>query len=318
MSPVPSDRGSIGLKRVAVLLNAGSGTGTAQESEARIRELFGEAGIGVEVTLAGDAAEFDRALTGAIESAADAIVAGGGDGTISTVAHALADHDIPLGVLPLGTLNHFAKDLGIPDDLEAAVRVVLAGHTMRVDVGEVNGRVFLNNSSLGLYATIVRLREQHAARGFRKWIVAAWATAVELRRFRLLLVGVDVDGKRTRHRTPLVLVGNNRYKMEGVQAGTRDSLREGELALYIVKARSRWQLLLLVWKIFRGRAEEAEELEMLRVEQARIEARGRHQRVALDGEVTVMEGPLEYRVRPTALRVFVPAAEAVAAASQVA
>jgi YegS/Rv2252/BmrU family lipid kinase len=300
---------------VAVLLNAGSGTGTADAAKTRIAELFGEAGITVEITLAADADEFQRALTNAIESKVDAIVAGGSDGTISTVADALADHAIPLGVLPLGTLNHFARDLGIPAELDDAVRVVLAGRTTRVDVGEVNGRIFLNNSSLGLYPKIVRLREQYAARGLRKWIVAAWATAVELGRFRRLEVQVDVKGERTLHRTPLLMIGNNRDKLAGVEAGARDSLQDGLLAVYIVKARSRWQLFGLVWKIFRGTAQEADELDLLELERATINARGRRHHVALDGEVTVMEAPLKYRVRPTALTVFIPAAETVEALS---
>lgn len=308
--PPRSDRGGAVGQRVAVIVNLSSGAGAAPVTEGRLRDLFGGAGTAVEVTLAGDEPQFQRALAQAIASKVDAIVAGGGDGTLSAVAESLAGHDIPLGILPLGTLNHFAKDLGISTDLEDAVRVVLAGHTVRVDVGEVNGQVFLNNSSLGLYPTILRLRGQHAARGLRKWVVAIWATAIEVGRFRRLVVRVDVNGERRLHHTPLLLVGNNRYRMAGLEAGTRDSLLEGQLAVYVVHAQSRWQLMRLAWKVLQGRSHDAGELDVLHVHKATIEARVPHLPVALDGEVLEMETPLEYRVRPAALRVFVPAAGA--------
>ena len=145
------------------------------------------------------------------------IVAGGGDGTVSTVAAALVDTDICLGVLPLGTLNHFAKDLGLPLDLEAAVRCIATGVTSRVDVGEVNGRVFVNNSSLGLYPDIVRDREQQQKRfGRGKWHALLRASIAALRRYPFLQVSLAVEGRERAYRTPFVFIGNNAYRMEGL------------------------------------------------------------------------------------------------------
>ena len=122
------------------------------------------------------------------------VVAGGGDGTISAVASVVAGTGVALGVLPLGTLNHFAKDLGIPLDTGAAVRAIAAKHTIEVDVGVVNGRVFINNSSLGLYPHIVRDRENQQRRlGRGKWYALAWATLTAFRRSRLLNVRLSLD-----------------------------------------------------------------------------------------------------------------------------
>ena len=136
--------------RVTVLLNAASGSGTAPDAARQIEQLLRDAGHepGIELARSGDQL---RALArAAAKDRPDAVLAGGGDGTINTVAAALVDTAIPLGVLPLGTLNHFAKDLGLPLSLADAVGVALAGHVTAVDVGEVNGHVFLNYSSIGV------------------------------------------------------------------------------------------------------------------------------------------------------------------------
>ncbi|HSE53738.1 MAG TPA: diacylglycerol kinase family protein, partial [Gemmatimonadales bacterium] len=161
---------------VAVILNPGSGAGSAEELGEQIAIAFRAAGREVRITLARSGPELTDAVRGAIAGKAAAVVAGGGDGTVSAVAAGLLGHDTPLGVLPLGTLNHFARDLGVPLGLEEAVEVILGGHTTAVDVGEVNGQTFLNNASLGLYPHIVLARRKHPARGMWKWIIACWIT----------------------------------------------------------------------------------------------------------------------------------------------
>lgn len=234
------------------------------------------------------------------------LVAGGGDGTVNTVANALVNTTTPLGVLPLGTLNHFAKDLGIPLDLDAAIAVLLAGHTTQVDVGEVNGRIFLNNSSLGLYPRIVRLRQRHPARGIRKWLVAIWALFKTLERNPKMAVGIDAEGERVVTRTAIVFVGNNLYKMAGFEAGTREMLTGGKLAIYVLKSGGRPRVMRLAWRMFTGQALRSGELDLLQVESATIELKHSAVPVALDGEVVTLEPPLEFRIRPAALSVLIP------------
>jgi diacylglycerol kinase family enzyme len=292
---------------IAVLVNAASGAGRTEATEQRIRELCGALGCDAHITATRQIDELCRAAEAALDAGAGSLVVGGGDGTISRIASLVVGREATLGVLPLGTLNHFARDLGLPLQLDDAVGVALSGRVERFDVGEVNGRTFINNSSLGLYPLIVRLRAQRPVRGPAKWLVAAWATLREIRRPREIVVRISTEGETVLHRTPIVFIGNNRYLTGGLDLGTRESLQDGLLAIYIVKAGARRHLLRLAWRMLRRRAQHSE-LEVLLAKAATLEAGVARLRVALDGEVEELEPPLEYRIRPAALRVRVPPA----------
>ncbi len=287
-------------------MNASSGRGEAESAAGRLEEIFAAAGREVRIVLAEGGPGIRAAMNRAVEEGCDTLIAGGGDGTINTGAAAVLERGIPLAVLPLGTLNHFAKDLGIPLDLEEAARVVLEGVVCKVDVGEVNGRVFLNNSSLGAYPAIVRLRERYHTKLTGKWIAALWAALTVLRRNPFMAVRIVSEENTIIRRTPLLLVANNEYRMAGVNASTRDSLAAGRLALYVLNAEQRRGLLWLAWQVLLKGAEQVKELDLLTVEEATVETRRTRLQVALDGEVVVLESPLEYRIRPAALRVHVP------------
>jgi diacylglycerol kinase family enzyme len=294
------------MKRsVSVILNAGSGVDGNDAARAnRIAALFEAAGAKAQVDLARQGSEIARLIDVAIARRPDVIVAGGGDGTVGSVAAALAGGAIALGVLPLGTLNHFAKDLGLPLEVEAAVERIARGAVGRVDVGEVNGRVFINNSSLGLYPAIVHDRERqrkHLGRG--KWPALAWATLSALRRFPFLSVRLSIDGVERRLRTPLVFIGNNEYVMEGFSIGERARLDTGCLSLYVLQRASRARLLLLALHALFGRLKQARDFEAIRASEIVVESRHRRLRVATDGEITLMTPPLRYRIRPADLLV---------------
>jgi YegS/Rv2252/BmrU family lipid kinase len=294
-------------RHIAAVLNGTSGQGTASKAAERLKEIFAEAGREARITLAQGGKEINAAMRRAVEGGCEILVVGGGDGTINSGASAAIAGDIPLGVLPLGTLNHFAKDLGIPLDLEEAAKVVLDGVECKVDVGEVNGRIFLNNSSLGVYPAIVRLRDKYRSKLRGKWLAALWAGLTVMRRSPFMGVRIEVEGEKIVRRTPLVLVANNEYRMSGIDAGSRESLARGHLALYVVNAEQRPGLLRLAWEVFRKGAEKAKEIDLVLVEDASIETRRHHLQVATDGEVFTLESPLNYRIRPGALRVLVPA-----------
>jgi diacylglycerol kinase family enzyme len=293
---------------IGIVLNASSGSGKAEAAGDRLTEMFAEGGREARLTLATSGQELSSAMRREVDAGCDALVVGGGDGTINTGAQAVLERGIPLGVLPLGTLNHFAKDLGIPLDLEEAARVVLEGVVCKVDAGEVNGRLFLNNSSLGVYPAIVRLRERYQASGRSKWIAALWAALAVLRRNPFMAVRIVADGQTTVRRTPFVFIGNNEYRMVGLNPGARESLATRRLALYVLNADRRVGVLRLAWQVVLKGAEEAKELDLITVQAATIETRRRRLQVALDGEVLILESPLEYRIMPGALRVYVPTA----------
>jgi len=292
-------------RSAVVILNAASGPGSNDATLAdRIAALFEAAGADASVVLAHGGAELSTRIDEAIARRPDVIVAGGGDGTVSSVAAALADGTIALGVLPLGTLNHFAKDLGLPLELEAAVERVARGAIERVDIGEVNGRVFINNSSLGLYPAIVRDRELQRKRlGRGKWPALAWASLSALRRFPFLSARLSVDGVERRLRTPFVFIGNNEYLMEGFAIGERGRLDDGRLSVYVVQRASRASLLLLALRALVGRLKQARDFEAMLAGEIVVESRHRRLRVATDGEITLMAPPLRYRIRPKALLV---------------
>jgi diacylglycerol kinase family enzyme len=287
---------------VAIILNPGSGSGSGDELAARLIQLFASAGREATVLAAGPGRTVTDQARRAVDEGCRIAVAAGGDGTVNAVAGAVVGTDIPMGVLPIGTLNHFAKDLGIPLDPEQAVRLITQGVRRQVDVGEVNGAVFVNNSSIGVYPRIVALRSRWQATGHGKWIAALWATLTVLRRRPFMAVRIQTPEETLLRRTPFVFVGNNEYRMSGIDAGSRESLTGGRLALYMMHAERRRSLLLLGWRVVLQGVDRVRELELLQVEEAVIETRGRVG-VALDGEVRAMTPPLTYRIRPLALTV---------------
>lgn len=292
---------------VAVVLNPGSGA-KADEAARRkeILELFAARGRTATIFGATPDAPVDAQARKAVDAGCQLAVAAGGDGTVNAVAGAVVGRDVPLAVLPTGTLNHFAKDVGIPLELPEAVRVACEGMVRVVDAGEVNGRLFLNNSSIGVYPRIVELRNRYGGRGPAKWVAALWASLVVLRRRPFLGVRIRVGDETVVRRTPFVFVGNNEYRMIGLGAGSRESLTDGMLAVYVMRGSHRSKVLGLALRVlFRG-AHRVDELELLKVAEADIETRRRRLQVALDGEVAVLESPLSYRARPAALQVMTP------------
>jgi diacylglycerol kinase family enzyme len=293
---------------LAVVVNATAGSGSGQKEIAVLRELFQNGGLAVRILPARSGDELRSITTSALREKPRMIVAGGGDGTVSTVASLLQGTDIALGVLPLGTLNHFAKDLRIPMELDRAVTVLAAGYQTRIDVAEVNGRTFLNNSSLGIYPGIVRDRDrQQRSLGRGKRWALVWATLTALRRAPFLDVKLVLDGHERSYRAPFVFIGNNAYVMEGFDIGTREGLREGRLSVYVTRRQSRLGLVGLGFRALVSRLRQARDFEAMTAQSITVRARHRHVPVATDGEVALMETPLEYRSVPLALRVVVPA-----------
>jgi len=292
---------------VQVVINIGAGAVDKEEIVNRLVERYLPIGSRWKVSVARNGPELLKLARRAVKDDYQTIVAGGGDGTVSAVAGVLAGTRKTLGVLPLGTLNHFAKDLQLPLDLDGAMETIMAGRTVQVDVGEVNGRTFINNSSLGLYPRIVKEREKQQQLGWGKWPAFVWAAITVLRRYPLLNVRLSLDGKQLARRTPFVFIGNNEYEMEGFNIGRRACLDKGELSLYITHRTGRLGLLRLAVRALLGGLRNERDFTALRTREIWIETRHRRLHVAFDGETTIMVPPLHYRVRPGALRVIVPA-----------
>jgi diacylglycerol kinase family enzyme len=299
------------ITSLEVIINRRAGVSENEEIARSLHELFTAGGVKAQISIAHSGKEIDQLARKAARGKSQVIVAGGGDGTINAVASAIIEsgnHKI-LGVLPLGTLNHFAQDLKIPLSIEDAAQVIVAGHASNIDVGEVNGRIFLNNSSLGLYPTIVRERMKQQRLGHGKWPAFVWAALTVFRRYPFLDVRLTVAGKIINCRAPFVFVGNNAYAMEGFQIGRRERLDSGQLSLYMSNRTGRLGLIRLGLRALFGRLRMERDFLALSTEEVKIKTRRSRIRVSFDGEIDFLETPLHYRVRPGVLRVMAPEQE---------
>jgi len=292
----------------AFIINAQAGRGFDRAWWAAHRPFIDRIAAGGPVDLVEDAREIGAAVRRALDLHCSMVVAGGGDGTLNAVASHLVNAPAALGVLPLGTLNHFAKDLGLPLQPEQALRVIATGQARAIDVGEVNGHYFLNNSSLGLYPDIVRDRERQQTRlGRGKWTAFFWALWGALRRYPFMTVRLTVHGDVFLQRSPFVFVGNNKYQMEGFQIGQRASLDQGQLSVYVAHRAGRLRLLQMGLRALAGRLRPGRDFRVLEAPELGVDTPHRRLRVATDGEVRVLETPLHYRIHAGALRVIAPA-----------
>lgn len=301
--------------RVAVFVNEAAGTAQrAAEGnlQAMLQGALVEAGATGQVTMVAP-----EELAGVMVAAwaepdrPDVLIVAGGDGTVSSAAGIAAEHDMVLGVLPMGTFNHFAKDLGLSADVgEALAATVSEGTERRVDVGEVNGQVFVNNVAIGLYPIMVAQRDRIT--GQRGWGKLRAVPVALVRTMRALPVHrFELRGSggfhRDRVRTPFVFVGNGAYDDESGRVGARSSLVDGTLGVYVAEVVSRWGVLRTAIATALGGTHAARDLDGTQVERVEITSRTPRVRLAVDGEVCWLETPLRFRARAGALRILAPA-----------
>ena len=292
---------------VACIVNERARSNGAAQLTERVTALFRDHGAKTDTIVVRHGSDLTPIARRYAESGCRTIVAAGGDGTVSAVASALVGTQASLGVLPLGTLNHFAKDVGIPLDLDAAVRTIISGEPKLVDVGELNDRIFVNNSSIGLYPAIVQERAEHQSRGMSKWVAFIHAVYSVMRRVPHFHASLHADGKYDgADWTPFIFVGNNGYETTGLEIGERRRLDTGRLWVCLAPGANRAALLKMAVRAVLGRPSPVE-LKVLEAEELWVQTgRNRRIKVANDGEVFSTASPLHYRIRPKALRVIVP------------
>lgn len=290
-----------------VLLNPASGVRRPRLRE-EVEGLFRAAGVGARVLEIANPDSISIAARKALDAHPDAVVAGGGDGTISAVAAVLAGTSMPLGILPLGTLNHFAKDAGIPTDLEKAVQTVATRCTKRVDVARVNDRIFINNASIGVYPSFVESRERLRNHGRSRWAALALAAGDVLRRDAEVTIRVESERSEIVARTPFVFIGNNEYLVEGFELGARTRLDGGSVHAYFAPpVRTRDLPALFVRALF-GLARREHALESMAGAELWVDTLLTPTiNVACDGELVTLATPLHYRSWAGALALLAPA-----------
>ena len=236
-----------------------------------------------------------------------ALVVGGGDGTVRSAAKALLGTNVPLGILPLGTMNRLARDLTIPFDVHEAAAALANGRTSEIDVAEVNGRIFLCNSTFGLSALFSlqrqALRGKPATERLRGY---AWILNEMLRSRRRMEIDVDHGQARVKLRVLSMAVSNNRYVERPSLMMAKDGLHHGVLAAYVSQHPSGWGMARAVIRAMLGRFKSDPNIAHFEAQEITVSARRSRLRLSNDGELEIVEMPLRYSIRPGALKVLVP------------
>lgn len=294
---------------ICILANAGSGRKEAARIEALV-EPFRAAGLAPEVRLIRNGARLPAEARRARDDGFATVIAAGGDGTICSVATELAGSGIALGIVPLGTFNFFARSLGLSGDAAQAIAALIGGDERQVAAGEVNGKLFLNNASLGLYPALLERREAAYARFGRSRLLAYWSAIRTLATYdRPSRLRITIDGRTGHLRSPMVFVAQNAFQLE--QFGLQDGvalLREGKLAIYIAPELRRWQLLGFAVKMLLRTARPYRDFTLEGGREMEIVTHARRRTIARDGERQKMAAPFRFRLLPGALTVIVPAA----------
>lgn len=294
---------------VCIIANAGSGKKRAAEIETLLAPLIARLGEAPEVRLIHRGSELSEAARMARLQGFRTIIAAGGDGTVCAVAAELAGSDVTMGVLPMGTFNYFSRSLGFPQDPAAAIEALAAGEERRISVGEINGEMFLNNASLGLYSAILENREQLYGRLGRSRAAAYWSVLSTILSFRRpSRMRITIDGDSRVLRTPMVFVAANGYQLDQFNLPGNQHLAEGKFAVFTAPELTRWQLITLALRLAAGTARPGQDFHLSGGREVEVETRRRRRTIARDGERDRMAAPFRFRMRPGALRVLVPPA----------
>jgi diacylglycerol kinase family enzyme len=256
-------------------------------------------------------AEFDspgnpaEAAASALKDGCDVLVACGGDGTVNGVASEVSGSQAALGILPLGTLNHFARDLGI-SDLATAEHALIRGNTRMVDVARLNGRIFLNNSGIGIYPVILLERDAAQKTGVPRWPAFVWACLKAMAKPPLVRLWLEPDDGHLARVTPFLFVGNNPYRTEGLAVGTRERLDGGVLGIYTARHHGRLGIVQLAFRSIVGTIRQDRDFTVLTARTLVVRTAARNVRVSLDGELWQSRPPLKYEILPGALKVIAP------------
>ena len=292
---------------IEVILNARSGSQQAHDSREILEKVFSESGRTFGISVAsGD--EIGRVAQAKAESECEVLVAGGGDGTICGVAEAARKCGKTLGVLPLGTFNYFARNLGIPLDLEGAARVILEGESVRASVLDLDGRLILNNSSIGIHPAVLLQRRKLYRRWGRNQLNAYLSVLMTV--FRpppRMRVRLDSDEGNVVRETPLVMICSNAFQMETFALAGKECLAEGKFALYVARMAGRATIFRLGLRAVLSCLRPEIDYEVICTSDVTIETlRHRRFRAAVDGELEWLESPLRFRVAPQRLCVLAP------------
>ena len=293
--------------RLALVMNGAAGRKDAADKADQIRARLAPAFRDFRLYEATRGHDIAEAARRALEGGADVVAALGGDGTQSAVAGVLAGTGKAHAILPGGTFNYFAREFGVGDSLDQALDAILGGQTRALDLGEVNGRIFLNNASFGIYPEILEQRESIYRRWGRSRIAAYWSVLVTLMQLRHPMRMTITAHGETRHlRTALAFAARSAYQLETLGLDGADAVRDGHFALFLAKGHKRHQLIGAALRLAMGRVARGQDFELVVADEIHIDTSTRQRLLAFDGEKARMRAPFHLKVRPADLRIIVP------------
>lgn len=297
-----------------IVINAASGHHAAGDVKAALTGVFTESGRDFEFLEVAEPAQLRAQASRAVALASargGVVVAAGGDGTINTVASVVLGSACPFGVLPQGTFNYFARSHAIPQDTLAAAHALLRSSVQPVQVGKVNGQLFLVNASLGLYPRLLEDREAWKQQWGRSRLVAFAAGLASVFQARGQLdLQIETAGQAAALRTPTLFVGNNHLQLAraGIAEQDANAVQQGHLAGIVLRPIGTLALFGLLLRGVLGRLGEADNVHSFSFTRLRVMPRGRKRiKVATDGEVGWMQTPLVFEVAAERLMLLVPA-----------
>ncbi|MEY2862861.1 MAG: hypothetical protein RLY58_568 [Pseudomonadota bacterium] len=299
-------------RRITLIMNglAGHHDTSALPLSEQLIEFYQAAGCEVALYDAAEPSDLSRLTKAALVSLRHrkgGVVVAGGDGTINTVARVMLHHAVPLTIIPCGTFNYVARALHIPLDPLAAAALALDGVIRAVHVGTVNGHVYLNNASIGLYPHLIEQREADKSRFGRYQSVAMLSGfAVLMRQHQKMRLKMIVDGQTEKIDTPMVFFGNNQLQLADMHLALADCASAGRLAAVAMTDLNRIQVLSLIARMQLGTFEQAPQVRSFCADHIRIESRSKYMKLAIDGEIVRVNTPLHFQVARHALQVMTP------------
>lgn len=249
--------------------------------------------------------EIEKRIMELAHSDIDALVACGGDGTVSTAARYLTGTGKALGVMPMGTFNNFAGDIGVSQDLKFAAQTIARADTIDIDTAKINDRIFINNTTIGLFAHIISLEKKAKLKmGIGKVLNLLLSGFKVFRFFPLYHIHIKTDGCETKEVTPFVFVGNNRFELALLDIGMRKRLDEGFLSLYYAKCKKRWCIIRLVFESIFNKLDQSEDFMVRQVDKLELRSRKKRLKFMIDGEILKLRTPVKIEIIPKSLKII--------------
>lgn len=292
------------MPEAVLFLNRSSGSKLPPDEYSALVDTAREKGVEI-IELSSDV-DCPQVIRDRIRRGTHLFIAAGGDGTVHHVMQALVNSGADLAVIPTGTYNHFARDLGLPLDWREALEVALGGERRQVDTARINDRYFVNNVSIGLYPEAVTLREARG-RDYPRWKARLYALYTTMRRYPHVNLTVEAEDRHEVLRTHVFMVSNNAYDLGrvGIEA-PRERLTGGHLSVYWLPHATRWALTRYLSRYLAGRVRTIPGFRSFRTRRMRVQSSRRELKIGIDGEVFTMQTPLVMTTVPRSLSVRVP------------